>query len=342
MLYQSLRGKLNMNQVWLAFITGLTTGGVSCFAIQGGLLASSLSNQQKDNQKNAVIVFLSSKLVAYSILGIILGALGSTLVISPKIQGLMQIFAGLFMLATVGKLLNIHPLFRYFTLTPPKAIFRIVRSKSLDSGLFSSSTLGFLTVLIPCGVTQAMILLSVASGSALYGGLILAAFVIGTSPVFFALGIASGEILKRNSLKYLAALAIFILGVISINTGQILRGSVHTLQNYYAAATGNLYSKNSKLVAGVSASGKQEVEIKVTSGGYQSNIQTLKAGVPVSLTLVSQNVSSCARSFTIPEYNISKVLPQTGVSTVEFTPTKRGRLTYTCSMGMYTGYFEVI
>jgi len=93
-----------------------------------------------------------------------------------------------------------------------------------------------LTVLIPCGVTQAMMLLSVASGSAIYGGLILAAFVLGTSPVFFALGLASNQILARKSLKYLAATAIFVLGVMSINTGQILRGSVHTLQNYWAAA----------------------------------------------------------------------------------------------------------
>src|SRR3989337_4236476 len=154
MLYQSLRGKLNMNQVALAFITGLTTGGVSCFAIQGGLLASSLSNQQKDNQKNSVICFLSSKLVAYSILGIILGALGSTLVISPKIQGLMQIFAGLFMLATVGRLLELHPVFRRFSIQPPKFIFRFLRKTSKDGDAFSPILLGFLTVLIPCGITQ--------------------------------------------------------------------------------------------------------------------------------------------------------------------------------------------
>jgi len=110
-----------MNQVWLAFITGLTTGGISCFAVQGGLLASSLTNQKKENQKILILTFLTSKLIAYSLLGILLGILGSSLVISPKLQGWMQILAGLFMLITVGRLLDLHPVFRRFVITPPKS-----------------------------------------------------------------------------------------------------------------------------------------------------------------------------------------------------------------------------
>src|SRR6266542_6292794 len=34
-----------MSQLAVAFITGLTTGGLSCLAVQGGLLASSLAHQ---------------------------------------------------------------------------------------------------------------------------------------------------------------------------------------------------------------------------------------------------------------------------------------------------------
>ncbi len=331
-----------MYNIWLAFLTGLTTGGISCFAVQGGLLASSLSNQKKDLQKSAVSLFLATKLIGYTLLGLLLGTVGSALTITPKVQGIMQIFAGLFMLITVGKLLNLHPIFRYFTFTPPKQIFRILRKKSMDEGLFSAGLLGLFTILIPCGVTQSIMLLSVASGSAISGALILGAFVLGTTPVFFALGMASGEIMKRNSLKYLAAGAIFVLGILSINTGQILRGSVHTLQNYYAAVTGKFDDRDNRKVAIVSAGGVQEVNIEVTTSGYKTNAKTLKVNVPVSLNLSSNDVLSCARAFTIPEYNITKILPSTGTATVEFTPTKKGRLTYTCSMGMYTGYFDVI
>ena len=332
-----------MNQVWLAFLTGLTTGGISCFAVQGGLLATTLAQQEKENQKRSISVFLGGKLVSYTLLGAILGLIGSSFVITPKLQGIMQIFAGVFMLMTVGKLLDLHPFFRRFTITPPKKFFRILRKTSLNESSFAPLTLGFLTVLIPCGITQSMMLLSVASSNALIGGLILGAFVLGTSPVFFGLGIASSQILQRKSLRYIGALAILILSIVSINTGQILRGSPHTLQNYWTVISGKKESTiRNDNIAGINAAGSQDVEIQVSSFGYQSNAQTLKVSVPVNLKLITNNTQGCSRAFTIPSLNISKVLPATGEETIAFTPNRKGRLTYTCSMGMYTGFFEVI
>ena len=102
-----------MTNIWLAFIAGLTTGGISCFAVQGGLLASSLT---EENKKKSTLIFLGAKLVAYTLLGFLLGLLGSQLNISPKIQGIFQIVIGIFMIATAGRLLNIHPIFRYFVI----------------------------------------------------------------------------------------------------------------------------------------------------------------------------------------------------------------------------------
>ncbi|EKE05672.1 MAG: hypothetical protein ACD_19C00183G0003 [uncultured bacterium] len=88
--------------------------------------------------------------------------------------------------------------------------------------------------------------------------------------------------------------------------------------------------------------GKQIVTINVKNNGYTASTNTLKIGVPVKLILKTNKVGGCIRSFTIPEYNISKILPATGTEIVEFTPTKLGKLTYTCSMGMYSGTFNII
>ena len=33
--------------LWLIFLTGLTTGGLSCLAVQGGFLASIIANQKE-------------------------------------------------------------------------------------------------------------------------------------------------------------------------------------------------------------------------------------------------------------------------------------------------------
>ena len=319
----------SMTNIWLAFIAGLTTGGISCFAVQGGLLASSLT---EENKKKSTLIFLGAKLVAYTLLGFLLGLLGSQLNISPKIQGIFQIVIGIFMIATAGRLLNIHPIFRYFVIQPPKFILRLMRNQAQAKSIFTPAFLGILTVLVPCGVTQAMMLYAIGTSNPFWGAGILFAFMLGTSPVFFAIGIASSELFKKKAFNYIAAAFIFVIGIVSINSGQILRGSVHTLQNYYSVIVGN--QQTSKI--------GNVVNIEITNRGYKSDVNTLKLGVPVKLILKTSNVTSCARAFTIPDLNYFKILPATGTGTVEFTPTKLGNLTYTCSMGMYSGSFTVI
>lgn len=326
-----------MGNLWLAFITGLTTGGVSCFAVQGGLLTSALATQetadQKHTRKESILIFLFAKLLAYTLLGFVLGFLGSSLNLSPRVQGWLQIFVGLYLLVTAARLADVHPVFRYFVIQPPRFVFRLLKKQS------QAAFLGALTVLIPCGITQAMLILAVTSSSPFWGAGIMFFFILGTSPVFFLIGLAAVELLKKKAFSVLTAILIAILGIIAINTGQILRGSVHTLQNYWRAAVGE-----NQQFSGLAKTknGAQEVIIYVTNRGYASEITTLKVGVPVKLTLVSQNVRGCARAFAIPEFNLFKILPQNGTTELEFTPTHPGRLTYTCSMGMYNGFFNII
>lgn len=333
---------LSMANFWIAFITGLTTGGLSCLAVQGGLLTSALAEKDVKNAKylkqKSIVLFLTAKLLAYTLLGVVLGGLGSFVVISPKFQGILQIFVGIYMLLTAARLMDLHPIFRYFVVQPPKALLRMIRKSSQVKSFFTPALLGFLTVLIPCGVTQAMMLLAIASGSAFWGAGIMFFFVLGTSPVFFFIGLAAVELLKNKSFAVIAAIFITVIGVLSINSGQILRGSVHTLQNYWFAATGEPV-----LASPISiVDGKQEATINVTSGGYETKVKTLKLGVPVKLTLKTTGVMSCARAFVIPSLNYSKILPVTGDTVVEFTPTVPGQLTFTCSMGMYSGSFNVV
>jgi sulfite exporter TauE/SafE len=324
-------------------MTGLTSGGISCFAVQGGLLTSALaSNEELEVSRGlkakALSAFLISKIVAYTLLGFLLGFLGATLQISPRVQGWMQIIIGLYMIATALRLLDIHPIFRYFVIQPPRSVLRLLRNQARAQTVFTPAFLGALTVLIPCGVTQAMMVLALGTGNPFFGAGIMFAFTLGTSPLFFALGIATTELIKKRPFAIAAALFILAIGLISINTGQILKGSAHTFQNYYFAAFGTpAESKTADIKKGI-----QEVTINVTSGGYSSDTNTLKIGVPVKLKLVADQVDGCARAFTIPELNYFKVLPENGEEFIEFTPKKLGALTYTCSMGMFTGQFTVV
>ncbi|MEK7227932.1 MAG: sulfite exporter TauE/SafE family protein [Patescibacteria group bacterium] len=334
-----------MGNFWLAFITGLTTGGLSCFAVQGGLLTSALASEGAGDKKyvkeKSILMFLLAKLVAYFLLGFVLGFLGSEIDISPRFQGTLQLLVGVYMLATAARLLDIHPIFRYLVIQPPKAFLRLIRKSSEAKSFFTPAILGFLTVLIPCGITQVMMVLAMGTGNPLWAAGIMFFFVLGTSPVFFLIGLAAVNLLKNKMFSVIAAVFITVMGILAINSGQILRGSVHTIQNYWKVFVGEEGAGTANTSAKIN-NGVQEVTINVYSNGYKSNTNTLKVNVPVRLTLISNNVRSCAKAFAIPEFNIFKVLPSDGREIIEFTPTKVGTLTYTCSMGMYTGFFNVI
>ena len=175
-----------MEQFILAFITGLTTGGLSCLAVQGGLLAGSLAQQIEQDVLNAprcresgqgspaprtntalpIALFLLAKLVAYTLLGALLGLLGSFLTLSPVTRAVLMIAIGVFMVGNALRMLNVHPIFRYFAIEPPRFITRYIRrTAKRGTELFTPLFLGALTVLIPCGVTQAMMAAALGTGN---------------------------------------------------------------------------------------------------------------------------------------------------------------------------------
>ncbi len=336
-----------MNLIWVAFLTGLTTGGISCLAVQGGLLASSIASVRGEDDTTGrwqyVAVFLAAKLLAYILLGYLLGMLGSSLMLSPKILGSLQIAVGLYMLATAARLLDLHPIFRYAVIQPPRWAYRLLRNQSKNASLFGPALLGLFTVLMPCGVTQATMAVAVASGSPLMGAAIMGAFVLGTSPLFFALGASLVKLLERRVFAYVAASVVVIFALLSINGGMGLRGSFYTWDNLVAAATLDPDQLAGKAhLAAVDANGTQEVTIDVTDRGYTASATTLRRNIPVRLTLAANGAKGCARAFTIPDLNISKVLQENDKEVIEFTPKKEGRLAFACSMGMFTGSFNVI
>ncbi len=187
-----------MTEYIVAFVTGLTTGGLSCLAVQGGLLASSLASQLESDMKikskaqnkpkvaQPIIWFLLSKLIAYTLLGFFLGWIGSVLQLNPVSRAILQIGIGIFMIGQAMRLLNVHPIFRYFNIEPPKSVTRYIRKKSKNgSQMLTPIFLGALTVLIPCGITQVMMATAITTGNPLAGAALMFSFILGTSPNLF-------------------------------------------------------------------------------------------------------------------------------------------------------------
>lgn len=353
--------------LWLIFLTGLTSGGVTCAAMQGGLLASTIANQKRAEGKKLspdsapssfdvgdwgpVAIFLSTKWVSHIILGFFLGALGSTITLSLSARLFFQGFAALFMFASAMNLLDLHPLFRYLAFTPPKFARKLIKNSTLANRLFAPGLLGLLTILIPCGVTQAMEVLAISSGSPTQGALIMGTFVLGTAPMFVLIGIATAKLSEVWRVYFLRSAAILLIGMALYSVNGILQviDSPYSLQRfgprlvkllppYDSRPASQTQDPNVKVENGI-----QKVTLAITNGGYTPRYFRVKQNVPVELTLETKGgVYSCATAFTFKAFDIYEILKPVDSKVNRFTPEKKGIYTFACSMGMYSGTMEVI
>lgn len=346
--------------LWAVFLTGLFTGGLTCLAVQGGLLATTIAQREEEKLKektkqtgNAfpILAFLGAKLIGYTILGFLLGWLGQTVKFSLGTQTFLQFVVGIFMLGTALSLLDVHPIFRYFVVQPPRFLTRIVRKQSKSNALFAPGILGFFTVFIPCGTTQAMMALAIASGNPLSGAAILFAFVLGTSPLFFVLGYFAtklGDALHRKFMRF-AAFAIILLAVFNINNAIALTGSNFTLENMWqgiwctVSFCENTSVKATSQTTKVAEAVIDNPTIEIASNGYTPQSISIKAGSQVTLHIKNIGGAGCTQSFTIPKLGLQKLVPVGTSDTITFTaPSEPGQLPFMCSMGMFRGTFNVI
>jgi uncharacterized protein len=352
-----------LSQLVVAFVTGLTTGGLSCLAVQGGLLASSLAHQieqdyleqaarpkkqrgskvQPQPRSNAtvpILLFLSAKIVAYTVLGALLGLLGSYLTLSPTTRAVLMILIGVFMLGNALRMFNVHPIFRYFSIEPPKFITRYIRRTAKGTDTVTPLFLGALTVFIPCGVTQAMMAAALGTGSVTMGAALMLAFTLGTSPVFFIVAYLTTELgarLEKFFMRFVAVV-VLILGLVTVNGGLNILGSPLSFQNL----TRSLFPSSSRSEPAAQSSqpaaAEGDVVLYVQNEGYFPQTLSMPAGKDFTLNLVTDATYSCSRDFVIPALDYYELLPDTGTVKVNIPAQEQGStLFFTCSMGMYTG-----
>ena len=342
--------------LWLILLTGLTSGGVTCAAMQGGILASTIANQKKlkvepgfgADDWAGVTAFLVTKLIAHIILGFFLGWLGSAITLSLSMRLFFQGFAALFMFASAMNLLEVHPIFRFMAFTPPKFARKLIKNNTTADRLFAPGLLGFLTILIPCGVTQAMEILAISSGSPIQGALIMGTFVLGTAPMFVLIGIATAKLSEVWRIYFLRTAAVLLIAMALYSFNGILQvmDSNYSLERLGPRIVKLLppYDKSEQRTIPTPSivDGVQPVTINILNSGYSPRYFAVKNGIPVKLTVNAGEVYSCATAFTFRAFGINAFVKPNTNQVFTFTPDKKGIYTFSCSMGMYSGTMEVI
>src|SRR5882757_10045771 len=243
---RQLHERTSVNLV-AVLITGLFAGGISCAAVQGGLLTGLITRQQGAREPARIDAtrsesrswrlqlgddlapvsgFLAGKLAAYTLLGGLIGALGGVVQLSPTTRTWLQIGAGL-LIITFGLAQLGVPGFRWIVVEPPASWTRLVRNRTRSQAALAPTLLGVATVLLPCGVTLSVEALALVSGSPWRGAVIMAVFVAGTSPLFAILGYAARRAVTawRGRLVAATGLAVVAMGIYTLNGGLALAGS---------------------------------------------------------------------------------------------------------------------
>ncbi|MFF3674560.1 sulfite exporter TauE/SafE family protein [Streptomyces sp. NPDC002120] len=328
------------------FVTGVTTGlfagGASCAAVQGGLLAGAVGRRATQWSADAwersglfapVGAFLGAKLLSHTLLGAALGLLGAAIQPGPRTQAALLIGAGVLMVLFALDMFGVKAV-RRFVPRPPASWGRRVRRSAKSTAVTTPAVLGFLTVLIPCGVTLSVELIAVTSGSALAGASVMAGFVLGTGPLFAVLGffLRSAAKLWQGRLTLVTAVVVLLVAVWTLGSGLRLGGWWPTATAPAAAA-----QATSAQAVVTNPDGSQTITIRAHTTSYTPAAITATAGVPTTLVVATDDTGGCIRAFVIPDLGIQKILPTTGTTTIELGNQTPGRLDYTCGMGMYGG-----
>ncbi|MGH9153981.1 MAG: sulfite exporter TauE/SafE family protein [Acidimicrobiales bacterium] len=285
--------------------------------------------------------FLAGKLVSHALLGALLGLFGASVQISYRARSLMQIAAGVFMVLIAANLLGVRGL-SWIVPSPPARLTRLVRRSARSEAAFAPALLGFLTVLIPCGVTLSIMFLAIASGSPLWGAAGMVTFVVGTSPLFAVIGytIRRSAARLRRTVTVLSAGAVLVAGLLAIDTGLVLRGSSFTLGDLLRPIT-SPGTPAEAAPATIDTSGSQQLLIEARNTSFSPSRLRARAGVPTVLTLRTDDTRGCTRAFVLPALGLQQVLPETGDTPIKLGALEPGDLRFTCSMGMYSGVIEV-
>ncbi len=316
----------------ILFIVGVLTS-LHCVAMCGGINLSQCmsythSNDNKMSKLKPSILYNTGRVISYTAIGGLVGAIGSVVSFSGMAKGLVAVMAGLFMIIMGINMLNLFPWLKKFNIRMPKFIGQKLFSGNTKQGSFY---IGLLNGFMPCGPLQSMQLYALGTGSFVKGAASMFFFSLGTVPLMFGLGaissILSGKITSR--LMKFSAILVVILGIGMIGQGLSLSG----INAVFA-------SQQSTNVAKIQ-DGVQIVSIELQSNKYAPIV--VQKGIPVKFIINAkqENINGCNNTIVISKYKVEEEL-KAGENIIEFLPEQTGTIPYSCWMGMIRSNIKVV
>ena len=330
-----MSAKLNGASYMVLFIVGILTS-VHCVGMCGGIMITQSLSIEKKNKFQTImpaILYNAGRVTSYTIIGGIVGAMGSVLSLSLNVKSGIQIFAGLFMII-MGINMAGFSIFRKLNIKLPWS------SCSIKNKPKTPFLVGMLNGLMPCGPLQTIQLYALGTGSALTGALSMFIFSLGTVPLMLVFGAISGFLSKgytKQLLKFSGFLVI-ILGIIMGERGLALAGiavpSISTL-----AQSTEAQAAQGSIAKPTIENGVQIIRMTADDNGYTPNVFYVQKNMPVKWIITGSKLNSCNNAVVVPSLNIQQTL-KAGENIIEFTSGDKD-INFSCWMGMIKGVIKV-
>lgn len=334
-----ITSKLDAGATALVLFTVGALTSLHCAGMCGGILLSQTLSGNTANRRQALrpaILYNLGRVISYTALGGVVGALGSVFAITPFMKAAVMLLAGLFMVITGANMAGFRVL--------SKIAARLRLPGSLHGQHFGGKSsnplvVGLLNGLMPCGPLQTMQLYALGTGSFVKGASAMFVFALGTVPVMLLLG-ALSTLLSRGFTQRVARFS----GALVVGLGIVMFGRGLTLAGYGIPVpsflSGNRAAASGQVAKAVLENGVQTVTTVADSRGYLPNLLYVQRGVPVRWVIKGEQINSCNGEIIAPSLNISKRL-RSGENVIEFTP-NQDDIRFSCWMGMISGRIRVV
>ncbi len=200
-----------------------------CIGMCGGIVVAYSTikinpKSSKVSQGVAHLLYSFGRVLTYTILGAIFGALGGVATFSNNANGALLIFAGIAMilagLSLMGKVKFLTLIEHSFSSSSlyKNAFKRVLNSQSNVSFFI----LGMLNGLLPCGFVYFFAITAASTADPFYGALVMAIFGLSTIPAMFGLGFLTSLATQtsfRNMMMSLSSIAVILYGAYTVYHG---------------------------------------------------------------------------------------------------------------------------
>ncbi len=200
-----------------------------CIGMCGGIvLAYSTIKIEPESSKVsktvAHLLYNFGRVLTYTLLGAVFGAIGGVVTFSNSANGILLIVAGVVMilagLSLMGKI-------KFLTVIEHSISSSNFYKQSFQKILHSKSNmsffiLGMLNGLLPCGFVYFFAITAASTASPFYGALVMFIFGVSTIPAMFSLGFLSSLASAtsfRNMMMSLSSVAVILYGLFTLYNG---------------------------------------------------------------------------------------------------------------------------